>query len=78
MISVDFCRGSGGAFLAINNVVVAGVCNADGSGRVIQSFEIRGEDLVAALKSDNSNSADLQQPSNAFERTKNGEENGQA
>jgi hypothetical protein len=50
MIRVDFCRGSGGAFLAVNNVVVAGVCNPDGSGRVIQAFEFEDEDLVVALR----------------------------
>lgn len=49
-ITVDFCRRSGGAFLAINSVVVAGVANGDNSARLIQSFEVEGRALIDALR----------------------------
>lgn len=50
MITVDFCRGSGGAFLAVNNLVVAGQANGDGSSRIIQSFEVEPRAMLAALQ----------------------------
>lgn len=59
-IPVDFCRGPAGAFLAINDLVVAGDCT--GGGRVIQGFEVEGEDLLRAL---NSKSADRMAEANA-------------
>lgn len=48
-ITVDFCRGSGGPFLAINGVVVAGQANGDGSGQLVQAFAISGHALLRAL-----------------------------
>jgi hypothetical protein len=46
---VDFCRGSGGAFLAVNGMVVAGEANGDGTARVIQGFQISGQALLRAV-----------------------------
>lgn len=48
MISVDFCRGPSGAFLAIANLVVAGDCT--GGGRTIQSFEVDEAQILHALE----------------------------
>jgi len=63
MISVDFCRGPAGPFLAIGNLVVAGDCT--GGGRVIQSFEVEAEDLAKALRY--ANSADRAAEANGIE-----------
>lgn len=52
-ISVDFCSGPCGPFLAINKLVVAGSIDESGkgvAGVVVQSFEITGEALLASLR----------------------------
>lgn len=49
-ISVDFCRGIRGPFLAINNLVVAGEIADGNDSELIQSFEIDGEALLTALQ----------------------------
>jgi hypothetical protein len=46
-VEVDFCRGPSGAFLAVDNLVVAGDCT--GGGRTIQSFVVARTDLERAL-----------------------------
>lgn len=56
MISVDFCRGPAGAFLAIANLVVAGDCS--GGGRTIMSFEVDEGHLLRALELHKAGSAE--------------------
>lgn len=47
-VSIDFCRGPAGAFMAIDNLVVAGDCT--GGGRTIMSFEVERAQLLRALE----------------------------
>lgn len=49
-ISIDFCSGPCGPFLAINHLVVAGEIESGSNSVLIQTFEITGEDLLAALR----------------------------
>lgn len=52
LVEVDFCRGPAGAFLAIDNLVVAGDCA--GGGRTIQSFVVDRAQILRALEGVNS------------------------
>lgn len=56
MISVDFCRGPAGAFLAIGNLVVAGDCT--GGGRTIMSFEVDEAQVLRGLELHKAGSAE--------------------
>lgn len=51
-VEVDFCRGPAGAFLAIDNLVVAGDCT--GGGRTIVSFAVDRAQILRALERGNS------------------------